>query len=93
MLLATASALYAPLAPGTVRYMSAVVSCYRFCRRKFWISRNLQGLVVVFALDVDFAFLYGTLKRSQKAPYARTVSGAGCTAVGDRTYRLRGWRL
>ena len=92
MLLATTSALYAPFAPRAVRYVGAVVNCYRFCRWEFRISRDLQGLVVVLALDVDLTFLNGLFKRSQKAPYARTASGAGCTAIGDGTYSLRSWR-
>ena len=92
MLLAAASALYAPLAPRAVRYVSAIVSGYRFCRRKFRISRDSQGFVVVLALEFDLTFLNGLFKRSQKAPYARTASGAGCTAIGDGTYRLRSWR-
>ena len=81
MLLAAASALYAPLAPRTVRQVGAVMSGHRFCRWKFRITRDLQGFVV-FTLDVDLAFLNGLLQRSQKAPNDRAASSAWCTAIG-----------
>ena len=61
--------------------MGAIMSGHCFCRRKFRIFRDRQGLVVL-ALDVDLAFLNGLLQRSQKAPQARAVNGAGCTAIG-----------
>ena len=94
MLLAAASALYAPLAPRTVRYVSAIMSGHRFGRLKCRTFRDFQWfvVVVVLALDVDLTFLNGLFKRSPKAPYARTASGAGCTAIGDGTYRLQSWR-
>jgi hypothetical protein len=81
MLLATASALYAPLAPRTVRYVGAFMSGHRFCRWKFWTTRDFQGFIV-FTLDVDLAFLNGLLQRSQKAPNDRAASCAWCTAIG-----------
>ncbi len=91
MLLAAAPALYAQLAPRTVRQVGAIMSGHRRGRMKFRTVRNLQGFVV-FALDVGLAFLNGLFKRSQKAPHARALSGPGCTAIGAGTYRLRSWR-
>ncbi len=72
---------YKTLASRTVRYVGAVMSGHRFCRWKFWITRDLQGFIV-FTLDVDLAFLNGLLQRSQKAPNDRAASCAWCTAIG-----------
>ena len=67
MLLATAPALYAPLAPGTVRHVGAIMDSNRFHRWGLRTQRNRQRFIV-FAFDVDLAFLNGLIQRSQEAP-------------------------